>query len=34
MKCDMEIPDEFFGLNPDIERKEYEEELLGKFEAI
>jgi hypothetical protein len=30
----MEIPEEFFELNPEVSRKEYEEELLGKFEAI
>ena len=32
IECDMEIPDEFFELNPDIDKEKYIEELLEKFE--
>ena len=34
LECEMEIPDEFFELNPEIDKKEYEEELLKKFEEL
>jgi hypothetical protein len=33
MECNMEIPDEFFELNADIEKEKYVEELLEQFEA-
>ena len=33
-ECDMEIPDEFFELNPDIDPVEYKENLLERFKSL
>jgi hypothetical protein len=34
IEYNMEIPDEFFELNPDIERKKYEEELFRRIKEM
>ena len=34
LDCDIEFPDEFFELNPDLNREKFENELLNRFEEI
>jgi hypothetical protein len=34
LECEIEIPDEYFELNPEIDPVEFKENLLDRFEAI